>query len=116
MPLSENHEFVKTEAEARRLAETRWPGSRFALTTIRKMLELRRPDVAKEMNEHGDVVVIAVLAPTWTPLQQGGRLVPDAEVYSVLGIIGATVHGPACMPFTSQVWGKDLIDYLTTKN
>lgn len=108
-------ESVTSESEARRMAEARWPGSKFALTTVRKLVELKRPDIAKSLGEHSDAVVIAVVTASGTPLEQGGRTVPDAEVLTALGIIGGPVHGPACIPFSSEIWG-DLINSLIPRH
>jgi len=83
---------ASTCAEARRLAEERYPGCQFALSTIHSIHE-DAPTTTP------DVVVVAILR----------RLDGDRAV--VLGYVVASVEGPGCIPFAAAVW-HDVLDHL----
>ncbi len=77
--------MVETEEEAKRLAEEKWPGCLFMLTTLGTLIPERPDDVP-------DLVVIAV-----------GVSDDDNEVATV-GYIMGEVHGPWCVPFSQELW------------
>ena len=83
---------TRTCAEARRVAEARYPGCTFALSTIRSI----HKDAPSIMP---DVVIMAILR----------RLEGDRA--TVLAYVVASVEGTGCIPFAADVW-HDVLDHL----
>lgn len=95
-PFGRNATECKTELEARQEAERRWPGAKFALTTLEQVYG---EDKTRFLGNMRKGVVMAILgAPTGSD--------SEGADYPVVGFIGATVHGPQCVPFTEQVFPK----------
>jgi hypothetical protein len=75
-----------SEAEARRIAASLYPGAIFALTTLRTIYGA---DAAPGVP---DLVIMSVM-------------VPDGpETHKVVAQVHGNVHGPACIPFSAAVW------------
>jgi hypothetical protein len=81
-----------TCAEARRVAEARYPGCAFALSTIRSI----HKDAPSSMP---DAVIVAILR-----RMEGDRA-------TVLAYVVASVEGTGCIPFAADVW-HDVLDHL----
>lgn len=81
-----------TCAEARLIAEARYPGCEFALATIHSI----HKDAPRSTP---DVVIVTILR----------RL--DENHAAVIGYIVASVIGPGCIPFAASVW-HDVLDHL----
>jgi hypothetical protein len=91
---------IDTDAACRQLAEERYPGCTFALTTMTHVYEANTNSSAPLAL---DLVVIAVCLPA-----------PDGTV-AVHAYIFGTVHGRWCVPFAPAVW-PDAYDLLTQRN
>ena len=80
---------IETDAACRQIAERRWPGCHFVVTTT-SAVHAVNPDLPPP--EH-DLVVIAVCRPIST----------DGTV-AILAYVFGAVHRRSCVPFTPDVW------------
>ncbi len=100
-PFGVNVTEHKTDLEARQEAERRWPGAKFALTTL---TQVYGEEKTRFLGPGRMLVVIAVLgAPVGS--------YSDGVDHPVVGFIGGTVHGPQCVPFSPEAF-PDLADKL----
>lgn len=82
-----------TCADARRVAEARYPGCEFALSTTHSIHKDAPSGVP-------DVVVMAIL-----------RRLDITHTAAVLAYVVSSVEGTGCIPFAADVW-HDVLDHL----